>query len=67
MSILVHHTMTNHHASGLLTQFGDTFRLWRERYRARQELGQWTDRELQDIGKTRSEVAYEVEKPFWRA
>src|SRR5437763_5736319 len=32
-----------------------------------QELSKWTDRELHDIGRSWSDVAYEAEKPFWRA
>ena len=27
----------------------------------------WSDRELHDIGISWSDVAYEAEKPFWRA
>ncbi|MBI5263467.1 MAG: DUF1127 domain-containing protein [Bradyrhizobium sp.] len=67
MSILAHQTMTNHHAPGLLSQLAETIHLWRERYRTRRELAQWTDRDLQDIGVSRSDVAFETEKPFWRA
>jgi uncharacterized protein YjiS (DUF1127 family) len=59
--------MTNHHAPGLLSQLSDTFHLWRQRYEARRELAQWTDRDLHDVGLSRSDVAFEAEKPFWRA
>ena len=41
--------------------------IWRERYQRRRELAQWTDRELRDIGLTHSDIASEVDKPFWRA
>jgi uncharacterized protein YjiS (DUF1127 family) len=67
MSIYSHHSMTNHHAYGLLAQLGDTFQLWRERLRQRRELSQWTDRDLHDVGLSRSDIIYETEKPFWRA
>lgn len=67
MSILAHQTMTNHHVPGLLIRLAETVRLWRERYRARRELAQWTDRDLQDVGLSWSDVASEAEKPFWRA
>jgi len=41
--------------------------IWPQRYLARQELARWTDRDLHDIGLSRSDIASEVEKPFWRA
>ncbi len=67
MSIFAHESMTNHHVPGLLAQVSDTFHLWRERYRMRQELAQWTERDLHDIGMSSSDVAHELDKPFWRA
>jgi uncharacterized protein YjiS (DUF1127 family) len=30
-------------------------------------LAQWTDRDLHDVGVSRSDVVHEAEKPFWRA
>ena len=72
MSIFTHESMTNHHApihhaSGLLNQVGETLYVWWERYERRRELSQWTERDLHDIGLSRSDVAFETEKPFWRA
>jgi uncharacterized protein YjiS (DUF1127 family) len=67
MSILTSNSMTNHHVSGLLGQLTDTLHVWHERYRTRKELSEWTTRDLQDIGLSWSDVAYEAEKPFWRA
>ncbi|GLR87196.1 DUF1127 domain-containing protein [Bradyrhizobium iriomotense] len=67
MSTLTTHSMTNHHASGLLYQIGDTLHVWYERYRTRKELSQWTTRDLQDVGLSWSDIAFEAEKPFWRA
>lgn len=59
--------MTNHHAFIDLHQAGETLRAWRERYRQRRELAQWSERELSDIGQNLSSVADEVNKPFWQA
>ena len=67
MSTPSHQTMTNHHVPSILAQLGETLHIWRERYQRRRELAQWTDRELRDIGLTPSDIASEVDKPFWRA
>ncbi len=45
----------------------ETLHTWRQRYRTRQELAQWTERDLHDVGLSRSDIANETEKPFWRA
>ena len=67
MSILTHESMTNHHVPGVWATLAETFHTWRQRYRARQELAQWTDRDLHDVGLSWSDIASEAEKPFWRA
>jgi uncharacterized protein YjiS (DUF1127 family) len=67
MSIQYHQPMRNHHELGILTQLGDTLHLWRERQRQRRELARWTERDLHDVGLTRSDIVRETEKPFWRA
>ena len=67
MSIYSHHEMTNHHASGFLSQLGETLHVWRERGRQRRELAKWTERDLHDVGLSRSDIVRETEKPFWRA
>ncbi|WP_245004101.1 DUF1127 domain-containing protein [Bradyrhizobium liaoningense] len=41
-------------------------RIRRERSRARRQLAAMTERELQDCGMTRSEIAYELKKPIRR-
>jgi len=46
---------------------GATLHLWRPRYRDRRELARWTEPDLHDIGVSRSDIAHELEKPFWRA
>ena len=67
MSTYTHESMINRHAPSLFSQVRDTLHVWRQRYRARQELSRWSERELHDIGRSWSDVAYEAEKPFWRA
>lgn len=67
MSTLTHNSMTNHHASGLIQQIGETLHVWHERYRTRRELTNWTARDLQDVGLSWSDIAFEADKPFWRA
>ena len=41
-------------------------RVWRERRRTRRQLAVMSERELQDIGICRPEIADEIGKPFWR-
>jgi uncharacterized protein YjiS (DUF1127 family) len=67
MSTFTNQMMTNHHGSGLFAQLNETVHVWRERIRQRRELAQWSDRDLHDVGLSRSDIAYEAEKPFWRA
>ena len=52
---------------GIWTHLRETLHIWRRRYQDRQELARWTDWDLHDIGLSRSDIASEVEKPFWRA
>ncbi|WP_240535227.1 DUF1127 domain-containing protein [Bradyrhizobium sp. YR681] len=44
----------------------EVIRIRRERSRARCQLVAMTERELQDCGMTRSEIAYELHKPHRR-
>ncbi|HKS19951.1 MAG TPA: DUF1127 domain-containing protein [Bradyrhizobium sp.] len=67
MSTYTHESMINHHGRSLFSHLIETLHVWRERTRARSELTTWSDRDLQDIGKSRSDVLYEIDKPFWRA
>ncbi|MGY4627868.1 DUF1127 domain-containing protein [Bradyrhizobium sp. USDA 4486] len=67
MSTLTHNSMTNHHAPGLIQQVSETLHVWHERYRTRRELANWTARDLHDVGLSWSDIAFEAEKPFWRA
>jgi uncharacterized protein YjiS (DUF1127 family) len=67
MSTYTHESMINHHETGLLTKLADTIHVWRQRYQSRRDLASWSERELHDIGISWSDIAYETEKPFWRA
>jgi uncharacterized protein YjiS (DUF1127 family) len=67
MSSFTHESMINHHGSSLFTRISETLHLWRERQRARQQLAQLSARDLHDVGLSWSDIAYEAEKPFWRA
>ena len=46
--------------------FRATPALWRRRARYRRALAQMGERELTDIGVCWSQIAEEVNKPFWR-
>ena len=68
MSTFTHESMINHHGQGC---FGPI-----ERHPPRLAAAlrssaanwpSWSDRDLHDIGQSWSDVAYEAEKPFWRA
>ena len=67
MSTFTHESMTNHHQQGYFAQFADVLHTWRERRQQRLELARWSERDLHDVGLSWSDVAYEAEKPFWRA
>ena len=62
-----HQMMTGHYVPGIWTNLGETLRIWRQRYQARQELARLTDRDLHDVGLSWCDIASDVEKPFWRA
>jgi uncharacterized protein YjiS (DUF1127 family) len=67
MSTYTHESMINHHGPGILSQLAETLHVWRQRYQSRRELARWSERELHDVGISWSDIAYEIEKPFWRA
>ena len=67
MSSYTHESMINHHGSGFFAQLSETLRIWRQRQIQRRQLAELTARDLHDVGLSWSDVAYEAEKPFWRA
>jgi uncharacterized protein YjiS (DUF1127 family) len=67
MTALAMKLMTNHHVDGLFSRLLQTLWAWQVRSAQRAELARWTDYELHDIGLSRSAIASEIEKPFWRA
>jgi len=68
MSVFIPEPMINNHGLSVLSHMiVDTFHEWRRRYAMRRELSKWSDRDLHDIGVSSADVAYEVDKPFWRA
>ena len=67
MSVFTHESMINHHGPSLFSQLAETFHVWRERYAMRRALATWSERDLHDIGVSPTDVAYELDKPFWRA
>ena len=67
MSTCSQESMRNHHGSGLFEKLSETFHIWRERQLQRRQLAQLTERDLHDVGLSWSDIAYEAEKPFWRA
>ena len=67
MTAFILSTMTNSHEFGFFRSALATLRTWRERARMRRELANWGERDLHDIGVSWSDIATEVNKPFWRA
>jgi uncharacterized protein YjiS (DUF1127 family) len=72
MAALVHELLINsqlsaQHARAALSGLGATLALWSRRWREAQELARLEDRELRDIGLTRTDVQMALAKPFWRA
>jgi uncharacterized protein YjiS (DUF1127 family) len=67
MSLCVCENVTNNHESGALARLGHQLQVWFDRWRQRDELTHWSERELHDVGLSWSDVVHEAEKPFWRA
>ena len=55
-----------HLLSGFLSSVRATLREWRRRKNGRLELARFDERMLRDIGLTRVDADYEINKPFWR-
>lgn len=50
----------------LLSSVWTSYRLWKARVSARQNLSELDEHLLADIGLTRRQVSREVAKPFWK-
>jgi uncharacterized protein YjiS (DUF1127 family) len=55
-----------HRLSGFLSSVRAALREWRRRKNGRLELARLDERMLRDIGLTRFDAEYEINKPFWR-
>ena len=55
-----------HRLSGFLSAVRAALREWRRRKNGRLELARLNERMLRDIGLTRIDAEYEINKPFWR-
>jgi uncharacterized protein YjiS (DUF1127 family) len=65
MSACTAHQMTNHHDTAF-GQIAGLLRTWQRRHAERWELAHWSERDLNDVGLSRDDIALEIEKPFWR-
>ena len=50
----------------LLTDAIVTMELWADRTRQRQQLAQFGDSQLADIGRSHCDALQEISKPFWK-
>jgi uncharacterized protein YjiS (DUF1127 family) len=55
-----------HRLSSFLRGVRAALREWRQRRIGRLELARFDERMLRDIGLTRLDAEYEINKPFWR-
>src|SRR6516162_11307695 len=55
-----------HRLTGFLSGVGAVLQEWRRRRNGRLELARLDGRMLRDIGLTRADAEYEMNKPFWR-
>ena len=55
-----------HRLTSFLSGVGAVLREWRRRRNGRLELARLDERMLRDIGLTRADAEYEMNKPFWR-
>ena len=55
-----------HRLTGFLSGVVAVLREWRRRRNGRLELARLDERMLRDIGLTRVDAEYEMNKPFWR-
>ena len=51
----------------VLAHLGQGFAVWLDRVNSRNELRNFGDRDLRDIGLSRADACREATKPFWMA
>jgi uncharacterized protein YjiS (DUF1127 family) len=59
--------LRKYHSPSRWQLLAELFQLWRKRSVERAELAHMDERELHDIGLSPAMIAYELNKPFWRA
>jgi len=67
MADIAYRPLTNSQVSDVIPRLLTTLRLWSRRIREREELADFGERDLRDIGLSRADLYNEVNKPFWRA
>ncbi|HYM31970.1 MAG TPA: DUF1127 domain-containing protein [Candidatus Cybelea sp.] len=65
MSDATYELLTNIEGWSLIQPVAERIGKWRRTARERAQLARLTDRELQDIGRTRAEIEYELTRPYW--
>lgn len=66
-AITLHHAEVRPHSMAWVSQAARMVGIWVRRMRERDELAQWGERELHDVGISASDAWVEMQKPFWRA
>ncbi len=65
---MTHHPLTNSHSEqAALPRLLAILATWGRRIREREQLARLGERELRDIGLSRTAIYDEISKPFWRA
>jgi len=68
-TIVIRSTIDRRHnkrRAGFVTRILEVLAAWHDRRLQRRTLGGLSEYQLHDIGLSRSQVSYEIEKPFWR-
>jgi len=75
MTVATHNTMADCRTlrrpatfshGGLAASIAHTLSVWRTRIRDRQRFAALEQRDLRDLGLSRTDVEHELAKPFWR-
>ena len=59
--------LREHPTESILARVPGTLALWRKRARERAEIAKLSARDARDLGIDPGVLAYEANKPFWRA